>query len=90
MDSIIAFLEKWNKSNDTLAKMQGAYLALAVVTFLVAAIVSLVNYRFGQSVLFLAFVFGMVFALNGIVYALLRTFVTSKLDEKAAKKPRKK
>lgn len=89
MKPVTDYLEKWNKQNDSIGKLQGAYAALAVIALIVAGIVGLVNDNLGQSILFLAFVLAMAFVGNGVVWALLQTFVVARLVKPAAK-PRKK
>jgi len=90
MQPIYDFLAKWNKSTDSLGKMQGAYAVLAVTTFLLAAIVSLVNQNLGQSILFLAIVLGLAFIGHGVVWALVRTFVIPRIEVKKSTTTRKK
>lgn len=80
----------WNKSHDSFAKLQHAYVAIAVASFLLAGVVSLMNYRLGQSILFIAMCATLVFVGNGVVWALLRTFVISRLDTKKPTQTRKK
>lgn len=89
MKPVMDYLEKWNKQNDSIGKLQGAYAALAVIALLVAGLVGLINANLGQSILFLAFVLFMAFVGNGVVWALLQTFVVSRV-EKPATKTRKK
>ncbi len=89
MKPVMDYLEKWNKQNDSIGKLQGAYAALAVIALIVAGIVGLVNDNLGQSILFLAFVLAMAFVGNGVVWALLQTFVVARLVKPVAK-PRKK
>ena len=61
------------------------------MTLLVAGVVGLMNANLGQSILFLAFVLAMAFIGNGVVWALLQTFVVSPLEKKAsAAKARKR
>ena len=90
MEPIYTYLVKWNKNTDSLQKLQGAYGTLAVFTFLVAAIVSLLDQNLGQSVLFLAFVLGLTFIGNGVIWALVRTFVIPHVEKSKTATTRKK
>ena len=90
MQPIYEFLAKWNKTSDSLTKEQASYATLAVVTFLLAAVVSLVNQNLGQSILFLAIVLGLTFIANGVMWALVRTFAVPHIEKNAPKIPRKK
>lgn len=89
MKPVMDFLTQWNKKNTSFGKLQGAYVVLALSTLIVAAIIGLVNYRLGQSILYFAFIFAMVFFGNGIVWALVQTFVTSRLEKKPTKTTKK-
>ena len=82
MQSLYDFLREWNKNTDTFAKVQAAYFSLAVVLLFLAAFISLVNQSLGQSVLFLAFVSGLTFIGNGVMWSLVRTFVVPRLEAK--------
>lgn len=73
-------LTKWNKNTDSLAKIQYGYAALAVVLFLLAAIISLVHAGAGQMVLFWAFISGLTFIANGVLWSLVQTFVVPRID----------
>ncbi len=90
MQPIYDFLAKWNKNIDSLGKIQGTYAVLAVTTFLVAAIVSLIHQNLGQSILFLAIVLGLAFIGNGVIWALVRTFAVPHIEKHAPKTTRKK
>lgn len=90
MEPIMTFLAKWNKGNDSLAKLQGTYAVLAIAMVLLAGLVSLINQNLGQSILFLAFVLLLTFIGNGIVWSLLRTFVVPRIKESKPSTTRKK
>lgn len=90
MDSIYTFLAKWNKNTDSLAKMQGAYGVLAVVMLLVAGLVSLFQPNLGQSLLFFVVLLGLTFIANGVMWALVRTFVIPRVEKKKPVSTRKK
>lgn len=90
MQSIYTFLAKWNKNTDHLAKLQGTYGVLSVVTLLIAGLVSLIHPNLGQSILFLAVVFALTFIGNGVVWAILRTFVVPHIEKQKPVSTRKK
>lgn len=89
MKPVMDSLEKWNKKNDSIGKLQGAYATLAIIALLVAGVVGLINDNLGQSILFFAFVLAMAFVGNGVVWALLQTFVVARFEKPAAKTRKK-
>ena len=90
MQPLYEFLREWNKNTDNFAKVQATYLSLAVVLVFLAAFISLINQSLGQSVLFLAFVAGLTFIGNGVIWSLVRTFVIPRLEAKKKSSSRKK
>ena len=90
MHPIMKYLTKWNSSTDNLAKLQAAYGVLALATLLIAGLVSLIHYNLGQSILFLAIVFGLTFIGNGVVWALVRTFALPHIEKAKPTSTRKK
>ena len=90
MQSLYTFLAKWNKTTDSLAKVQASYAVLAVALFLLAGIVSLMQRNLGQSILFLAIVAGLAFIANGVIWSIVRTFVVPHIEEKKPTTTRKK
>lgn len=82
MKPIEIILKQWNAKNDSFAKLQYAYIAIAIIAFLAAGAIGLINYRLGQSILFVAMCATLVFVSNGIVWALVRTFVTARFEQK--------
>lgn len=90
MQSLYTFLAKWNKTTDSLAKVQGTYAVLAVSLLLIAGLVSLMHRNLGQSILFLAIVAGLAFVANGVIWAIVRTFVVPHIEEKKPTPTRKK
>lgn len=90
MQPIMTYLAKWNKGNDSLAKLQSTYAVLAFAMLLLAGLVSLINQNLGQSILFLAFVLLLTFIGNGIIWSLLRTFVVPHVEASKPTTTRKK
>ncbi len=80
--ALIEALKGWNKANDRHAKLQHAYLTLAAVLLVTAGLASLVNYRLGQSILFLSGAAALVFLANAVVWALTDSFVLSRLQKR--------
>lgn len=78
-------LINWNKTTSERAKLQHSYLALTVAVFVVAGMVGLVNYQYGQALLQIALVALGAFLVNAFVWALLQSFVFTRLN---AKQPR--
>ena len=85
MKSIRTLLAAWNSTYTDRTKLQHTYLVLTVLTVIVAGIIGLINYQLGQSLLFLAIVLALVFIGNGVVWALLYTFVIPRNAERSAK-----
>lgn len=75
MKSVQTFLTRWNNTYSDHTKLQHAYAVLAIVSLIVAGIISLINYNLGQSLLFISIVTVLVFVGNGVVWALINTFV---------------
>ena len=68
-------LATWNSRTNDRQKLQQTYVAGAVSLLLAAGLVSLLNYQAGQSMLLIALIaFGM-FVVNGVVWALLQSFL---------------
>lgn len=68
-------LATWNNRTNDKQKLQQTYVGGAVSLLLAAGLVSLVNYQAGQSMLLIALIaFGM-FVVNGVVWALLQSFL---------------
>lgn len=76
-------LISWHKTTDERAKLQHSYVALAVLLVIVAGLVGLMNYSYGQSLLQLALGAFIIFAANAIIWALLQSFVFTRLEAKA-------
>lgn len=89
MKQVMNYLVKWNKRSDAFTKLQSVYLALTVAIFTLAAIMSLISPRVGQTILFFAAVSGLVFVANGVLWAVIRTFVSPAIEAKAPSARRK-
>ena len=85
-----AALLSWYKTTDERAKLQHSYVALALLFVVVAGLVGLINYGYGQSILQLALGAFIVFITNAIIWALLQSFVFTRLATKARANKRDK
>lgn len=90
MQSVYTFLAKWNKTSDPFGKIQAVYIALAVALLFVAGVIALVNPALGQSAAFYALVAALTFVGNGVIWALVRTFVVPHIEANTPKPARKK
>jgi len=86
MEELREFFRQWNAKSSEFAKLQHTYIVVAGLAVLVAGIASLVNYRLGQSILFIAICAALVFLANGVIWAMLRTFVLNHLPAARRKK----
>lgn len=75
-------LIEWNKTTNDRAKLQHSYVAIALATFVVAGMVGLINYQYGQALLQIALVALGAFLVNAFVWALLQSFVFTRLSAK--------
>lgn len=89
MQSFRTLFQTWNTQHDSFTKLQHAYITIAIAALLVAGIIGLINYSLGQSILFIAVCALFIFIANGVVWALLRTFLAPE-PKKAASSTRKK
>ena len=88
MDAVKTYLKQWNTQKNAFSKVQSAYVALGLALFMAAAIISLINPSLGQSIIFFSLIAFLVFVSNAVMWALLQTFVVSKLNEKEPMLPK--
>ncbi|MCA9325835.1 hypothetical protein KDA23_07320 [Candidatus Saccharibacteria bacterium] len=74
-----ATLTKWETTGTEREQLQMVYLVVIVVSVLVAGLLSLVNYDAGQNLLKVSGLAIVVFATNAVVWALLDSFLLSKV-----------
>lgn len=89
MKQLNDFLQTWGKQTDSFGKLQAGYAVFAISIFLLAGIVGLIQYNLGQTLLFFALVLTLTFIANGVMFAVIRTFIVPMVERPAAK-PRKK
>lgn len=82
-------LLKWYKTTDERAKLQHSYLAIGAGVFVVAGVVSLANYQYGQALAQIAVIAFGAFLVNAFVWALLQSFVFTRLNTKSRQAKRK-
>lgn len=75
IDVIQQVLATWNSRTNDKQKLQQTYVGGAVSLLFAAGLVSLVNYQAGQSMLLIALVAFGIFVVNGVVWALLQSFL---------------
>ena len=81
MEPVRTYLKKWNTQTDSLTKIQGAYAVIAITLLLLGGLVSLVQSSLGQMIAFYAIIAGLTFVANGVIWALIKTFVVPRLEE---------
>ena len=88
---IVKSLNDWNANKDSLAKLQAAYIFVAIVALIVAGLVGLIRYDAGQLVLNVSFIAVAAFFVNLISWALLQGLLLFRLGQQTNKPaPRKK
>jgi cell division protein FtsW (lipid II flippase) len=80
----------WNSKNGERAKMQHAYIVVAVVLLVSAGIVGLMNRDLGQNVLMVAILSAAMFLINAVVWSLLQSAVISRIASRRTSSSRKK
>jgi cell division protein FtsW (lipid II flippase) len=81
MQSFKTLFQEWSTQHDSFTKLQHAYITIAILALLIAGIIGLINHPLGQSILFIAVCALLIFIANGVVWALLRTFLSPKADK---------
>ena len=79
-----AILE-WNRTTDDRQKLQHAYLTIAILVVVVAGLVSLLDSRAGQDLLFASVVAGGIFIVNALVWGVLDSVVIARLSNRRKK-----
>lgn len=89
-ESIKETLVTWNGKNDERAKLQQAYIAIAVIMLIVAGLVGLLNRDLGQNLLLIAIISAGMFLVNAVVWSLLQSALLARLTVRRAASTRKK
>lgn len=77
MKSLKKELHDWDIRHTSFTKLQHAYAGIAALSLVAAGVIGLINYQLGQSILFVAMCALLIFISNGVVWALLRTFLAA-------------
>lgn len=77
-------LIEWNKTTTERQKLQHTYSAIALLAFIIAGAISLMNHALGQDVLIVAIIALIIIAINIVSWALLQSFVLIPLDKAAS------
>ena len=83
------FLAEWNSGKNQRTKLQQAYFLIVILLAVVSGFSSLLNGDFGRTLMLFAAFIAVVYAVNGIAWALLDAFVAQVLP-KHDKSSRKK
>lgn len=88
--SILIYLAEWNENTDERVKLQHAYVFGGAALLVIAGLIGLFNYDFGQFLMPIALVAIAIFFVNAIIWALLTAFVFLRLERPAGKSRTKK
>ena len=77
----------WNRTHDDRVKLQYVYAVTAIGLLIVAGVIGLVNDTISVSLLQVVFGLAVLFVVNAIAWALLKSFVLDRLPKST---PRKK
>lgn len=84
--ALIDYLYHWNKTTSERVKLQHASLVLGFGGLIIAGLVGLINYRLGQTFVGIALGIFLVFIANAIIWALLQSFIISRIPRSPRKK----
>lgn len=82
-------LTAWNATTNDRAKLQHAYIVLAISLLVAAGVVGLINHGIGQNVLLLAIISAAMFLVNAVVWSLLQSAVLSRVGSRKTSVARK-
>lgn len=77
-------LAEWNARYSERAKLQHAYIVLAIAGIVLAGLVGLLNYDASRAILRVCFAGLGIVLVNAIAWALLFSFVVNKLPKKSS------
>jgi cobalamin biosynthesis protein CobD/CbiB len=81
IESIRNTLVQWNKNFDDRVKLQYGYALLAIILLVTAGLIGLINQPISVLILWVVFALAILFIVNAIAWALLKTFVVDKLPK---------
>lgn len=82
---LMASLNKWNATKTERQKLQHSYIVLAFAIVLLAGIVSLFNANLGHQVVLVALGSTAAFAVNAVIWNLLKSSLIEKLSSRSKK-----
>lgn len=80
-ESLKETLTTWNAKTSERAKLQHAYIAIAVVLLVVAGVVGLLNRELGQNILVVSIISAAMFLANAIAWSLLQSALLFRLPQ---------
>ncbi len=83
------FLIEWNSGKNQRTKLQQAYFLIIILLAVAAGFLSLISSDFGRVLMLIAALIAVVYAINGVAWALLDAFIAPILP-KTDKSSRKK
>lgn len=86
IQTIKDLLAEWNTNYSERVKLQHTYLALSAFGFVLAGLVGLLNYDASRAILRVSFAGLGIFVANGIIWALLFSFVINKFPARRVRK----
>lgn len=84
--SFTQFLHDWNKNTSERIKLQHTCLVLGFAILILAGLVGLLNYHLGQTLVGAALGIFLVFVANAVIWALLQSFIISRIPRTPRKK----
>jgi len=75
-------LLEWNRTSDDRQKLQHLYLSIAVLSVVVAGIVSLFDNTLGQDLLLIPLLAGGIFLVNAVLWSLLESTIIARLSNR--------
>ena len=84
--ALIDYLNNWNKTTTERVKLQHACLVLGFAGLIIAGLIGLLNYRLGQTLVGVALGIFLVFIANAVIWALLQSFIISRIPRTPRKK----
>lgn len=79
-EAIWTSLKEWNTRVSERAKLQHAYVVIAIIAVLVAGLVSLLDAPAGRSLLNIALAAIIIYFVNAVVWGVVNSAVTSRFD----------
>jgi hypothetical protein len=78
-------LLEWNRTNDDRQKLQHVFLVIAILSVVLAGLVSLIDPVIGQDILVVTLVSGGIFLINAVIWSLVESAVIARLSGRRKK-----